>query len=109
MRITSPWRQLELFRLLASSVVTENRKDALNSAAQMHASLSFTLTMSFAVTLVSAFALFKTGTMLWTGQSAAPAAAAAVLGALASYLLRLTAARRWEAELVLVCSIAEYR
>jgi hypothetical protein len=107
--ISSPWDRLDLFRKLVQRLGAAADSSVIEAAGQVHSRLLYALCMSLALTMVAIGAIADgIHAMVKTGHISQwlPLAIAA---ALASYCFRYSAARCWETEIALLCSLAQRR
>jgi hypothetical protein len=108
-RISSPWDRLDLFRKLIPRLEIPGSGPVLQAAAKVHSHLLYALCLSLTLTLVASGALIDVAIVLFQSGSVSKWIAVALLCGSASYCLRFAAARCWETETALVCSLAQWR
>lgn len=109
-RFSSPWERLELFRkLIWRAPAVTGGGDVLRAAASLHSRLMFVLSLSLVLTLVDGVAMVQSVCGSTNARHASGSIAIVAAATSATYLLRVMAARYWEAEITLVCSLAERR
>jgi hypothetical protein len=108
-RISSPWDRLDMFQKLFSRVGGELSTPVLKAASEVHRKLQFVLSFSLVICIAAIIALIRCiSSTVHSRHLSGPFMAMAVLS-LVSCSLRGVAARYWETEITLVCSLAAWR
>ena len=109
-RFCSPWDRLELFRKLVSRACLKGADEVLTCAADIHARLLFVLSLSlvFALAAIAGAVQFAVAAVREHRVDVQMILLIATAAA-GSLMMRAVAARYWEMELMLVCSLAERR
>jgi hypothetical protein len=108
-RISSPWDRLDLFRKLISRVSIPNATAVLDAAADVHGRLLFVLSFSLVLTLIAIIGAVYCSVATAQTLHLSWSIAGVGISGLGSYFLRRIAVRYWEMEIILVCSLAEWR
>lgn len=108
-RISSPWDRLDLFRKLVPGTSSQGAAWVLNAATGVHSRLLFVLSLSLVLALTAMGSAFRCAFAIAHHQHLGGPIMVVATSGLASYFLRGIAARYWEMEIMLVCSLAEWR
>ena len=108
-RFSSPWQRLDMFRKLVSRVSIPNASAVLMAVADAHARLLFMLSLSLTLALIAVVGGFLSAVAIVRCHHLSPLLLLVGASGLGSYPLRLVAARYWEEEIILVCSLGEWR
>ncbi|MGD0869923.1 MAG: hypothetical protein ABSB88_10255 [Bryobacteraceae bacterium] len=108
-RFSSPWQRLDMFRKLVSRVSVPNASTVLTAVADAHARLLFMLSLSLTLALIAVVGALLSAVTIVRCHQLSPLLLLVCASGLGSYPLRLVAARYWEQEIILVCSLGEWR
>ena len=107
-RTSSPWDRLDVFRKLSAGTSDSGANAVLSAAAEVHGRLMFVLSLSLLLTLSAGAETIQCVVIAARAHHVPMLAVVAGLASAGSFGLRLTAARCWETEIMLLSSVAEW-